>query len=281
VRISFKFWSDIYYVFWREAKHFWQQKTRVMMSVFQPLVWFVLMGSTMNNLTLGLAAGTPGGTAPSAEAQAQLMMRFLDGAPNYMTYVVGGIVAMTTLFGGVYGGSSVVWDRRLGFLNKMLAAPISHAAIPLGKMLAAAAQVVFQVVIILLLARAFGVHYRTGLGGVAAILLIAALFAMAMAGISLALAARIKSIESLFAFMNVLTLPLIFSSPAMFPARAMPAWLQAFAVWNPVTYVLTPIRALVYKGWLWPVLLHGGGLVLLFAAITSALAISQFRKSLI
>ncbi len=268
-----KFFRDVYYVYWREIRHFWMQKARVVVSFFQPLVWFVLMGSTMNNLTGSLVNG-------SALNHAQLTQKILDGAPNYMTYVVGGIVAMTTLFGGIFGGTTVVWDRRLGFLNKMLAAPISHAAIPLGKMLAVALQALLQVAVILLLASLFGVQYRTGALGVAVILLIAALFSLGMSGLSLALGARIKSVESLFAIMNVLTMPLIFSSPAMFPARAMPGWLQTISAWNPVTYVLLPIRALVYKGWVWSDLACGGGIVLLFALATSAVAVSQFRKSI-
>ncbi|MEW6517669.1 MAG: ABC transporter permease [candidate division FCPU426 bacterium] len=267
-----KFCSDTYYVYWREIKHFWQQKTRVFMSVFQPLVWFVLMGSTMNNLTTGLANA-------SGTDHAQLAQQFLDGAPNYLTYVVGGIVAMTTLFGGIYGGTSVVWDRRLGFLQKMLAAPISRASIPLGKMLAVAFQALLQVAMILLLARLFGVHFRTGLPGLAVVMLLASLFALGMSGLSLALGARIKSMETLFAVMNVLTMPLIFSSPAMFPARAMPSWLLAIAAWNPVTYVLIPMRALIYKGWLWPELLRGGGLILAFATAAGLLAVWQFRSS--
>lgn len=266
-----KIWSDIYYVYWREIKHFWQQKSRVFMSVFQPLVWFVLMGSTMNNLTAGMAGVQVAGRPMASQ--------LLDGAPNYLAFVVAGIIAMNTLFAGVFGGGSVVWDRRLGFLNKMMAAPIHHAAIPLGKMLAIAAQAVLQVAIILLLAFLFGVRYRTGVGGVVLILVMAALFSLGMAGISLALSSRLKSMESLMAMMNLFTMPLIFSSPAMFPAKAMPGWLLAVATWNPVTYVLLPIRALVYKGWVGPDLLRGFGVVLVFAVVTSVLAIWQFRKS--
>lgn len=269
---ALKFFSDTYYVFWRETKHFWQQKTRVFMSLFQPLVWFVLMGSTMNNLTAGLANG-------SGLDHSQLTQQFLDGAPNYLTYVVGGIVAMTTLFGGLYGGTSVVWDRRLGFLQKMLAAPINRASIPLGKMLAVASQALLQVAVILLLAQIFGVRYRTGLLGLAMVMVFASLFALGMSGLSLALGVRLKSMETLFAVINMLTMPLLFSSPAMFPARAMPAWLQAIAAWNPLTYVLTPMRTLIYKGWLWPELLRGGGLILVFAAAMGLLAVWQFRRS--
>jgi len=249
------------------------------MTIFQPLIWFALMGSTMNNLTQGMAAGSlmkrmmDGGTGPL------LIKNFLDGAPDYMTYVAGGIIAMTALSGGIFGGTTVVWDRRLGFLNKMLAAPINRASIPLGKMLAIAVQNTIQVAVIVIIAMIFGVNFRTGLTGILLILFIAALFSMGMSGISLALGARLKSIEALFAIINMLFMPLIFSSPAMFPASAMPGWLLAFSHWNPVTYVVMPLRVLIYKGWLWKDILFGASVIVGFVLLTGALAVLQFRQS--
>jgi len=267
----FKLANDIYSVFWREMKHFWFQKARVFISVIQPFVWFLLMGSTMNNLTAGMAGAQadPGMT----------VRRFLDGAPDYMTFVTAGIIAMTALFGGVFGGTSVVWDRRLGYLNKMLAAPIHRASIPLGKMAWIGAQIAIQAGVILGLALIFGVRIATGWWGGLLILAAASLFGMGISGFSLAIGVRSKSMDSLFAVMNLLTMPLLFSSPAMFPAQAMPGWLQAIAAWNPVTYALLPIRTLVYKGWLWPDLMAGAGVLASFAVLTALLAVWQFRRS--
>jgi ABC-2 type transport system permease protein len=275
-----KLGSDIYYVFWREMKRFWLQKTRVVMTIFQPLIWFALMGSTMNNLTQGMTAGSLVNRMMDGGTGSLLIKNFLDGAPDYMTYVAGGIIAMTALSGGIFGGTTVVWDRRLGFLNKMLAAPINRASIPLGKMLAVAVQNTIQVAVIIIIAMIFGVNFSTGLAGILLILFIAALFSMGMAGISLALGARLKSIEALFAIVNMLFMPLIFSSPAMFPASAMPGWLLAFSHWNPVTYAVMPLRALIYKGWLGKDILFGASVVIGFVLLTGALAIFQFKRSI-
>ena len=63
-----------------------------------------------------------------------------------------GIILITVLFGGVFAGMSIVWDRRIGYLEKLLAASISRAAIPFGKMVAAAVQSGFQGLLILLIA---------------------------------------------------------------------------------------------------------------------------------
>jgi len=275
-----KLGSDIYYVFWREMKRFWLQKTRVVMTIFQPLIWFALMGSTMNNLTQGMTAGPFVKRMMDGGTGSLLIKNFLDGAPDYMTYVAGGIIAMTALSGGIFGGTTVVWDRRLGFLNKMLAAPINRASIPLGKMMAVAVQNTIQVAVIIVIAVIFRVNFITGLAGILLILFIAALFSMGMSGISLALGARLKSIEALFAIINMLFMPLIFSSPAMFPASAMPGWLLAFSHWNPVTYVVMPLRALIYKGWLWKDILFGASVVVGFVLLTGILAIFQFRRSI-
>ena len=99
-------WSDIYWVFWREIKKFIQNKARITMAIIQPLVWLVLMGNAMSGLT----------NNPMA-------IRML-GTTKYLDFMTPGIMIMTSLFGGVSGGSSVLWDRRLGFLNKMFTSPI-------------------------------------------------------------------------------------------------------------------------------------------------------------
>ena len=77
---------------------------------------------------------------------------------------------MTALSGGIFGGTTVVWDRWLGFLNKLLAAPINRASIPLGKMLAVAVQNTIQVAVIIIIAMIFGVNFRTGPAGMLLIL---------------------------------------------------------------------------------------------------------------
>lgn len=139
--------SDIYYVCWREMKRFWMQKPRILMIVVQPLVWLVLMGNMMSGLTNNPFAA------------------HMLGVGKYIDFMTPGIMIMTVLFGGIFGGISLLWDRRIGFLNKMLSAPICRASIPVGKMTAAAIQSVFQVSIIALIALAFGVRFSTGISG--------------------------------------------------------------------------------------------------------------------
>lgn len=255
------FMSDTYWVFWREIKKFVRQKTRILMAIVQPVVWLVLMGNTMSGLTNNPAAAKMLGTG------------------NYLDFMTPGVMIMTALFGGVFGGTSILWDRRLGFLNKMLSAPIHRAAIPIGKLAALVVQTVLQALLIAIIALSLGVHISTGIPGIAFLLLMSSLFGVIMGGISLSLAAVLKSHEALFAIMNFFTMPLMFTSNAMFPTKAMPSWLQAIANVNPLSYAVGPMRTVVTRGWIWREIWPGVLVLVVIAALTTSLLVRQFNRS--
>lgn len=254
--------SDIYYVCWRDMKRFWVQKPRILMTVVQPLVWLVLMGNMMSGLT-----NNP------------FTARML-GVEKYIDFMTPGIMIMTTLFGGIFGGVSLVWDRRIGFLNKMLSAPISRASIPVGKMAATALQSIFQVSIIALMALALGVRFSTGIPGFLLMIAITTLFSIAMSGISLSIAIFIRTIEGLHPILNFLTMPMMFTSNAIFPEATMPAWLRAISAWNPLSYAVTPMRTLAIEGWVWEKIIPGLVVTFLFALVMVFIATRQFKRSI-
>ncbi len=43
-------------------------------------------------------------------------------------------------------------------------------------------------------------------------------------------------------------MPLFFSSSAIYPTSIMPAWLQAISIYNPLTYVVDAMRAMLLTG---------------------------------
>lgn len=241
--------ADVAYVAWRELLKFFRAKTRLLVTVIQPLIWLGLMGNMMQGLT-----------------QNPFIAKLL-GTGSYLAFMTPGIILMTVLFGGVFAGMSIVWDRRIGYLEKLLAAPISRAAIPLGKMVASAVQGGFQGLLIVLIAWGLGVRFATGLLGVIFALVVAMTFSLILSGFSLALASQIKTQETLMALVNFFTMPLMFTSNALFPKEAMPHWLATIAQINPVTHAVTPIREVLLFGWnwsaIWVSLVVIGGLALL------------------
>lgn len=253
--------TDIYWVFWREFKKFTQQRARIMMIVIQPLVWLVLMGNSMSGLTRN----------PMAIK--------MIGTGNYLEFMTPGIMIMTALFGGVFGGTTVLWDRRLGFLNKMLSAPIHRAAIPLGKLMSIGLQTMLQALVIVIISLFLGVHFITGVPGVFCLLLISGLFGMIMGSISLALAANLKSIETLMAISNFLTMPLMLTSNAMFPVNAMPPWLRAIANVNPLSYAVSAMRTITSHGWFFDQIWLPLVALIGIAIITIGISVKMFYRS--
>lgn len=249
------FIADTWWVCWRELKHLQRQKIRIMLSLAQPIVWLALLGNLYQRI-----ATIPG-----------------FPAPTYLDYMAPGVIIMVTLFGGIFGGMSVVWDRRLGFLQKMLASPVSRSSIVAGKMLSIAVQNGLQALLIFGLALAMGVNFSAGPVGVFPLILLVTLLSMVFAGLSLTLGAMLTSHEAMIAVTNFFTMPLMFTSSAMMPLEMMPDWLSRLARWNPLTYAIDPIRELFLYGWNTNSIVKGVVVLTLAAAIAAAIATNLFK----
>jgi ABC-2 type transport system permease protein len=140
-------------------------------------------------------------------------------------------------------------------------------------------QTILQALIIVVIALFLGVHFKTGIPGIIALLIIAGLFGVIMGAISLSLSSRIKSMETLMAVSNFLTMPLMFTSNAMFPTTAMPVWLKTIAMGNPVSYAVHAMRTISTQGWIWSEILPALAALTGIMIILVALAIRLFSKS--
>jgi len=252
------FLTDTWWVAWREIKRFLGQKARILMILIQPFIWLVLMGNLFERM-----AAVPGFPADS-----------------YLDYMAPGVIIMVTLFGGIFGGLSIVWDRRLGYLNKLLAAPIARSAVVSGKMLAIGLQTAVQALIIFGIATLMGVGFKTGVGGALLVIVLAFLLSLVFGGMSLSLGAVITSHETLMAVVNFLTMPLMFTSNAMMPLSFMPSWLRTLAKVNPLSYAINPMRTLFLTGWDIAELVQGVVILMAAGLGLGILASRLFRRSI-
>jgi ABC-2 type transport system permease protein len=158
-----------------------------------------------------------------------------------------GMIAFTAVFTTMFSGMSVVWDRRLGFLNKVLSTPVSRAVIILSKVLSATLRSMFQAAIILIIALPLGFQFGAAFNPINILGVFAFLFLICLGLSSLFIAINIRStrIETPMAVMNLLNLPLTFASSAFFPVDRMPGWLQAVANVNPLSYTMDGMRQLL------------------------------------
>ena len=169
------------------------------------------------------------------------------GEINYVTFMVPGILAQSVLFIAIFYGISVIWERDLGILQKLLVSPAPRTALVLGKALSAGVRGLSQAIVIYLLASLLRVRLRFGvelLGVLVFIVLGSAIFST----FSLAVACLVKTRERFMGIGQVLTMPLFFASNAIYPLDIMPGWLRTFAKLNPLSYEVDALRALMVQG---------------------------------
>ena len=170
-------------------------------------------------------------------------------APNYMSFLAGGVVVMTVLNNGLAGGVDLLFDKENGFLERMMSTPIHRTSVILSRYLFVMTITGMQILVILGIAFLFGVRPETGLLGVTLILAIGMLFGVGLTAISMAMAFSVKSHGDFFSMLGFLSLPMIFLSSALVPLSAMPGWMQALAFLNPMTWVIDAVRPLIITGW--------------------------------
>ncbi len=223
----------------RELKHWYRVKMQIFVTLIQPIVWLGLFGQAFN---LG-----------SVVPPQQFVLIF--GASNYFSYMSIGMLAVIVLFTCMFGGMSIVWDRRFGFLNKLRAAPIPRSSIALSRIAATTIRAMIQMGIVFIIAVGFA--YIPGLVGLSVspsfsfwdligIMISMFLLAIMFSSMFTAIALKVENQETLFGIINLLNLPLMFASAALFPTALMPDWLQTVAKYNPLTLAVDSARQFAF-----------------------------------
>ena len=215
-----------FYTLWlREVKRYLRDRTRIVSSFVQPLLWLVVFG-------VGIGASLRG-TVP------------IPGL-SYQQLIFPGIVGQTLLFTSMFMGISVIWDKEFGFMKEILVAPISRMSIFLGKMVGDSTDALIQGVIVLILGLALGIQIDvvTFLACLPVMLLIT----FGLVSIGLTIASFMGSLESFGAIQSFINLPLFFLSGALFQIQSLPDWMQVVSKANPLTYGVDALRNIILGG---------------------------------
>jgi len=223
----------------RELKKWYKEPVLFLLTLIQPILWMGLLGKSMNIGEL-IPKDIP-------NLDPTIIMEQTFGTSDYFSFMAVGMVGMTALFTTMFSGMSVVWDRRLGFLNKVLSTPVSRAVIIFSKVLSAALRSMFQTGIILIIAVAFGLQFGANFNPLNILGVFAIIFCLCVGLSSLFIALTIRStrMETPMAVMNLINLPMMFASNAFYPAKLMPDWLQTIVNVNPLSYTNDAVRQLL------------------------------------
>jgi ABC-2 type transport system permease protein len=247
----------------RELKKWYKAPVVFILTLIQPVIWLGLLGNALNfgslvssnsfsiptelisnlQLTPTQITGLQGFFSNIGDT----ILQGTFGTTSYLSFMAVGMIAFTAVFTTMFSGMSVVWDRRLGFLNKVLSTPVSRTVIILSKVFSATLRSMFQAAIILIIALPLGFQFGAAFTPLNILGVFALLFLMCLGLSSLFIAINLRStrIETPMAVMNLLNLPLTFASSAFFPIDRMPSWLQAVAKVNPLSYTIDGMRQLL------------------------------------
>jgi ABC-2 type transport system permease protein len=258
----------------RELIRFWRDRMRMVGGLVQPVLWLLVMGTGLSNLVKSGGQGASG--------------------VDLKTFIYPGVCAMSVMFTAMFSAGSIVWDREFGFLREMLVAPVSRSAIVVGKCFGGAIVATAQGAVIVAMAGLAHVPYNP----VLILTLLAEMFlgAFALTGFGIMVAARMKSMQSFFGFMQMAMMPMMFLSGALYPLNGLPTWLSVLTRFNPLTYAVDPLRHAVFahltvpaavaarfnpgvtwNGWHVPVGLELGIIVAMGAGLLG-IAILEFRR---
>ncbi len=209
----------------REIVRFYRQRNRIIGALLSPLVFWFVIGS-------GIGPSFRVGAAP--------------GGMNYLEYFYPGTLILIMLFTAIFSTISIIEDRREGFLQSVLVAPISPGSIVCGKILGGTTLALLQGLIFLLLAPLIGIHITPER-------ILVCLFALFIVGFGLTglgflVAWPMESTQGFHAIMNVFLIPLWLMSGALFPATNPHTWIYWAVHLNPVTYGVAAVRRALYAG---------------------------------
>ncbi len=232
---------------YREIKKWVNRKPVFIVSLITPIIWIALFGKSLNLQNMLQPPPDISGNpliAQYYENMAKKRMLELFGTTDYFTFMSSGMLVAFSLFQGLFSGVSIIFDKRLGYLDRLLVAPIPRLSIWASKILAVIVRITILSGILLGVAVAMGMHLKEGLT-IVDLVMAWLIIVMVAAGIS-SLYAMISFYAShqevVFTLGNLLNLPLMFASSALFPVEQMPNWMQAIAKANPVTYAADLVR---------------------------------------
>lgn len=198
---------------------------------------------------------------------------------GFLDFALAGAVLQGILIGGTTAGAAFALDIEGGFFDRLVASPVSRTAILVGRLAGGVAVAMVQTVLFVAIGVAFGARIEGGAAGVAVLLLLAVLLAVAISGLGIVLALRSGSAEAVQGTFP-LFFALLFFSSAFFPRETMSGWFKAVADANPISYLVEAMREQVVSGVDARVTLTGLVVVIALAAASVAACHAAFRRRL-
>jgi ABC-2 type transport system permease protein len=221
-------------VYWREMVKFFRFKSVLFSSLIQPVMWLAFFGVAMSK---------------SFDRITDLLPA-IPGVPtvDYLSYMGAGIIAMDVLFASLFGGTTLLFDKKYSLLKETLASPISRINIIAGVGLSGMTKAYIQTGIIIVFGRLIGMNFFKGYDpiqtiiSVVGIFVLVGIFTLGFLFLSGSIAITVEQPEGMQSILTLLSMPLFFVSNALYPVDSFPDTLKFLSIFNPLTLLANGIR---------------------------------------
>ena len=219
-------WYAVRSLAWREVIRFFRQRNRVAGAMGQPLLFWLLFSVGLNR-------------------------SFQLPGQDFGHYYLPGTLLLILLFTAIFATISIIEDRKEGFLQAVLVAPVPRWAPVLGKVLGGSVIALVQGLFFLTLALAFGERISFIVALEATLLM--TIVAIGLTSLGFVIAWRLDSTQGFHAIMSLLLMPMWLLSGAFFPIPAVDAqatWGETIMHYlmrcNPTSYAVAGLRRLLF-----------------------------------
>jgi len=215
--------SRIVTLCWVEVCKVRHDRSELYTRAIQPALWLLIYGETFTRIH---AIPTP------------------HGIP-YLAYLAPGIIGQSALFVAIFYGIQIIWERDAGVLTKLMVTPTPRSALITGKAFAAGLRSVIQAAVVVVLAAILGVSLTDNPLKLIATAFIVVLGSAFFSCLSMTIAGLALRRDRLMGIGQAITMPLFFSSSALYPVKVMAGWLQVLTKFNPLSYEVDALRGLL------------------------------------
>jgi ABC-2 type transport system permease protein len=242
-----KFAHDTWLIFHRQTLLFLRSPIGAVIGAIQPLFYLLLFAPLLRP-ALGVTNRTD----------------------SYREFVPG-LLVLLAMFASLFVGMGLLEEVREGILDRSRVTPVSRVALLLGRSLRDVVTILFQALLLTLVALPFGL--RVELPNLLLTYALLGLLTIALSAFSYMLAIKLRSIRAMSPVIQLISQELLLLSGILLPMAFAPHWLRAISFWNPLSYVVIGSRSL-FAGHLgatsvWQALAVAGGLAVLMVAWAS------------
>ncbi len=208
---------------------------------------------------------------------------------SYREFLIGGIFAMTLVFGATFTGAGLAEDMQKGIIDRFRSLPMSRSAVVFGR---TASDVIYNILSLIIMATAgllVGWRIHNGIGKALLGFGLLLLFAYAVSWIMAYVGLLVPSPEVVNNASMMVIFPLTFVANTFVPAENLPGPLRTFAEWNPVSAVTQASRELfgniplgTPEPTAWPLqnaVFYTLTWVVIIIAIFGPLAVSRYKRA--